>query len=99
MDLQHALTAFQLAYQTADQGDRQGLSVRPEVTGQTFQVQVRHQDQDVLRGFDVVAEPLESEGRSAAEIGQGVAEVVQRELAYGQLSAADEDGHFKRVVV
>ncbi|MGY2894905.1 hypothetical protein [Deinococcus sp. UYEF24] len=96
MDLQTALSAFQSAYQ-AD--PREGLSVSPEVVGQTFRVQVRHQDQDVLRGFDVVAEPLDTEGRSPTEIGESVAEVVGRELAFGQLSAADEDGQFKRVVV
>ena len=96
MDLQIALTAFQSAYQP---DPRDGLTVTPEVAGQTLRVQVRHQDQDVLRGFDVVAEPLSSEERSAEDVGQSVAEVVARELAYGQLSAADEDGKFKRVVV
>ena len=96
MDFQRALTAFQTACQP---DPREGLTVSPEVVGQTLQVRVRHQDQDVPRGFDVVAEPLETEGRSADELGQAVAEVVARELAYGQLSAAAEDGQFKRVVV
>lgn len=96
MDLQRALTAFQTAYQP---DPREGLTVSPEVVGQTLKVQVRHQDQEMLRGFDVVAEPLETEGRSADELGRNVAEVVARELSYGQLSAVGEDGQFKRVVV
>lgn len=96
MDLHAALTAFQAAYQP---DPREGLNVTPSVSAQSLQVQVRHQDQDVLRGFDVVAKPLDSEERGAAELGQSVAEVVARELAYGQLSAADEKGQFKRIVV
>ena len=96
MDLQEALQAFRTAYTPAP---REGLTVNAHVEGSAFSVQVRHQDGDTLRGFDVVAEPLESEERGADQLGRDVAEVVQRELAYGQLSAADDAGHFKRIVV
>lgn len=96
MNLQDVLAAFQAAY-TPD--PREGLSLTHEVMDGKLQIEVRHQDQDALRGFDVVAEPLETEQRSAADLGRDMAEVVVRELAYGQLSAVDEDGDFKRIVV
>ncbi|ANE43332.1 hypothetical protein [Deinococcus puniceus] len=96
MNLQDVVTAFESAY-TPD--PREGLSVTHEVMEGKLQIEVRHQDQDALRGFDVVAEPLETEHRSAADLGRDMAEVVARELAYGQLSAVDEEGKFKRIVV
>ena len=96
MDLQDALTAFQDAYRP---DPREGLSVTPQVQGGALSAKVRHQDGETLRGFDVVAEPLPSERRSAAELGRDVAEVVHRELAFGQLAATDDQGAFKRIVV
>ncbi|WP_229723551.1 hypothetical protein [Deinococcus aerolatus] len=69
------------------------------MSGHAFHVSVRFQDVDAERGFDVVAEPLPSEHRSAEELGQAVAEVVSRELMYAQLPARDEQGDFKRIVV
>ncbi len=98
MDLQAAQTAFESAF-NAQQDGREGLDVKPEVNGGAFQVSVRFQDVDTQRGFDVVAEPLPSEHRSAEQLGQEVAEVVQRELMYGQLAARDDQGDFKRIVV
>jgi len=96
MNLSSVLDAFQAALQL---DLREGLSVTPHVTDNQLQVQVRHQDTDALRGFDVVAEPLSSEQRNAEEVGGAVAEVVARELAYGQLPAVDDAGQFKRIVV
>ncbi|MFB9993971.1 hypothetical protein ACFFLM_18610 [Deinococcus oregonensis] len=96
MNLHDVLTAFETAY-TPD--PREGLSVTHSVLDSKLQIEVRHQDQNALRGFDVVAEPLETEQRSADELGRDMAEVVARELAYGQLSAVDEEGSFKRIVV
>lgn len=98
MDLQVAQTAFESAFDTHKHG-REGLNIMPEVSGHTFHVSVRFQDVDAERGFDVVAEPLLSERRSAEELGQAVAEVVSRELMYAQLPARDEQGDFKRIVV
>ncbi|UQN05733.1 hypothetical protein [Deinococcus sp. QL22] len=95
MNLQDVVSAFETAY-TPD--PREGLSVTHVMDGK-LQIEVRHQDQDALRGFDVVAEPLETEQRNAADLGRDMAEVVARELAYGQLSAVDEEGNFKRIVV
>lgn len=96
MDLQAALTAFHATYQS---DPREGLTVTPQVEGGVLSVRVRHQDGETLRGFDVVAEPLASEERGADDLGRDVAEVVERELAHGQLSATDEAGQFKRIVV
>ncbi|WP_135228142.1 hypothetical protein [Deinococcus fonticola] len=97
MNLSDVQTAFQSAYRP---DPRDGLTVTPQVNAGDFTVQVRYLDADgELRGFDVVAQPTPSEGRSAPEVGLNVAEVVARELAYGQLSAADEEGQFKRIVV
>lgn len=96
MNLHDAQSAFESAYQP---DPREGLMVTPAVSGEELRVQVRFQDVDALRGFDVVAQPLASEGRSAEEVGRAVAEVVQRELMYAQLPAAHDDGSFRRVVV
>lgn len=97
MNLQDALSAFQAAYQ---QDPRDGLTVTPSVEGGELRVEVRHVDADgQTHGFDVVAQPAPSENRSAAEVGQAVAEVVERELGYGQLPARDDEGEFKRIVV
>lgn len=98
MDLQAAHSAFESAFDAEKHG-REGLSVVAETGGGTFQVSVRFKDVDAERGFDVVAEPLPSEDRSAEQLGQAVAEVVQRELMYGQLPAQDEHGDFRRIVV
>lgn len=61
--------------------------------------EVRPQDGETLRGFDVVAESLPTERCSATELGRDVAKVVHRELAFGQLAATDDQGAFKRTVV
>ncbi len=98
MDFQAVQTAFEAAF-NAHKHDREGLNVVPDASGSSFHVSVRFQDVDTERGFDVVAEPLASESRSAGELGQEVAEVVKRELMYGQLAARDEQGDFKRIVV
>lgn len=98
MDLQAAQSAFESVFDAEKHG-REGLNVVAETGGDTFQVSVRFKDVDAERGFDVVAEPLPSEDRSAEQLGQAVAEVVQRELMYGQLPAQDEDGNFRRIVV
>jgi len=96
MDLQAALNAFNTSY-TPD--EREGLTVTPTIEGGRLSVTVRHQDGETLRGFDVVAEPLANEERTASDLGKDVAEVVARELAYGQLSATDAEGQYKRIVV
>lgn len=96
MNLEDALLAFRAAF-TYDHPE--GLSIEPRVEGGTFRVEVRHQDVNAVRGFDVVAEPLESEERDAVQLGEDVARVVEQELMYGQLPAQDEEGAFKRVVV
>ncbi|EYB68321.1 hypothetical protein DEIPH_ctg025orf0194 [Deinococcus phoenicis] len=96
LNLQDALAAFRTAF-TYDHPE--GLTITPQVEGGTLRVEVRHQDVNALRGFDVVAEPLESEERNAAQLGEDVARVVEQELMYGQLPAADEDGAFRRIVV
>ncbi len=98
MNLQEAQSAFESAF-NAQQDGREGLDVAPRVSGGMFHVSVRFQDVDTERGFDVVAEPLPSEHRSAEQLGQEVAEVVKRELMYGQLPARDEQGDFRRIVV
>lgn len=97
MNLQDIQTAFQAAYRP---DPREGLSVTPQVGSGDFTVLVRHKDADgTTRGFDVVAQPTDGEEKTAEQVGQEVAEVVARELGYGQLSAAGEDGTFKRIVV
>ncbi len=96
MNLQEALDTFRQSYSP---DPREGLSVNPEVRGQTLMIEVRHQDDGLTRGFDVVAEPLPSEQRSAGDLGRDMAEVVHRELAYGQLPATDEQGEYRRIVV
>ena len=97
MNLSDVHQAFQTAYR---QDPRDGLTVTPQVNEGDFTVQVRHIDADgETRGFDVIAQPTDAEGKSAQELGQDVAEVVERELGYGQLSAAAEDGTYKRIVV
>ena len=94
------LHAAQQAFESALQLDaKDGPSVSASVQGSELRVEVRHQDVDALRGFDVVAKPLESEEKSGQQLGQDMAEVVKRELAYGQLPARAEDGTFKRIVV
>lgn len=97
MNLNDIQSAFQSAYQP---DPRDGLSVTPQVQEGSFAVEVRHKDADgTLRGFDVVAQPTDAEAKTAQQLGEEVAEVVARELGYGQLSAAGEDGAFKRIVV
>ena len=97
MNLQDALNAFNSSYK---QEPRDGLTVTPSASEGELKVEVRHKDADgELRGFDVVAQPTAAEEKSAQQLGQDVAEVVERELGYGQLSAAGEDGSFKRIVV
>ena len=97
MNLQDALTAFDAAY-TKD--PRDGLTITPSVQGGELRVEVRHLDADgETRGFNVVAQPTAAEGKTAEEVGRNVAEVVERELAYGQLPAQDEQGEYKRIVV
>lgn len=96
MNLEDALLAFRAAF-TYDHPE--GLKIEPRVEGGTLRVEVRHQDVNAVRGFDVVAEPLESEERDAVQLGEDVARVVEQELMYGQLPAQNEEGNFKRVVV
>lgn len=96
MNLEDALLAFRAAF-TYDHPE--GLTIDSRVEGGTLRVEVRNQDVDALRGFDVVAEPLPGEDRDAVQLGEDVARVVEQELMYGQLSAQDEEGKFKRVVV
>ncbi|WP_019585422.1 hypothetical protein [Deinococcus apachensis] len=96
MNLQDTLTAFQAAF-TYDHPE--GLTITPHVDDGTFRVEVRHQDVNALRGFDVIAEPLESEKRDAVQLGEDVARVVEQELMYGQLPVVGEDGAFRRIVV
>lgn len=98
MDLPAAQAAFDSAF-NAQQHGREGLKVVSGIDGGTLRVSVRFQDVDTERGFDVVAEPLASEHRGAEQLGQEVAEVVGRELMYGQLPARDEQGDFRRIVV
>ncbi|ULH18220.1 hypothetical protein MF271_22380 (plasmid) [Deinococcus sp. KNUC1210] len=98
MDFQAARAAFDVAFDSQKHG-REGLRVTPDVHASSFQVSVRFQDTDAERGFDVVAEPLPSEHRSAEQLGQAVAEVVQQELMYAQLPSRDEGGEFRRIVV
>ena len=98
MDLLVARAAFESAFDTHHHG-REGVHVTHDVGGGSFHVSVRFQDTDAERGFDVVAEPLPSEQRSAEQLGQAVAEVVQRELTYAQLPSRDERGEFRRIVV
>jgi hypothetical protein len=96
LNLGDALTAFRAA---ARPDPREGLQITAEVQNGELRVQVRFQDVDALRGFDLVAQPLASEHRSAAELGQAVAEVLHRELMYAQLPAAHDDGSFRRTVI
>ncbi len=97
MNISDIQTAFEGSYK---QDPRDGLSVTPQAGTGDFTVLVRHKDADgTLRGFDVVAQPTEAEEKTAQQVGQDVAEVVERELGYGQLAAAGEDGTFKRIVV
>ncbi|GAA5531825.1 hypothetical protein [Deinococcus aluminii] len=96
LNLHDALTAFRAAF-TYDHPE--GVTVTPRVEGGILRVEVRTQDVNTLRGFDVVAEPLESEERDALQLGEDIARVVEQELMYGQLPAAGEDGAFRRIVV
>lgn len=96
MNLEDVKAAFQSAYKPSP---REGLSTETLIQGGELHVQVRWQDVDELRGFDVVAMPVEGEEKSAEEVGQDIAQVVEQELAYGQLPARDESGEFKRIVV
>lgn len=96
LNLQDALIAFRAAF-TYDHPE--GLRVDARAEESTLRVEVRHQDVDALRGFDVVAEPLESEERDAVQLGEDVARVVEQELMYGQLPAVGEDGAYRRIVV
>lgn len=78
---------------------RYGLTVSAQAENSEIRVTVRHQDVDEMRGFDVVGKPTESEHKTPNELGQQIAEVVERELGYGQLPARGEDGTFKQIVV
>lgn len=93
--------AIQQAFEAAYQPDpREGLTVRPTHQGADFAIEVRHKDADgTLRGFDVVAQPTQAEGKSAQDVGQEMAQVVGRELGQGQLPARGDDGTFRRIVV
>ncbi|MFC6591396.1 hypothetical protein ACFP81_04800 [Deinococcus lacus] len=97
MNISDLQQAFDAAY-TKD--PREGLTIRHSQEDGHFRIEVRHQDADgELRGFDVVIMPTEGEDRSAEDYGQAAAQVVEQELAYGQLPARGEDGTFKRIVV
>ncbi|SMB92790.1 hypothetical protein [Deinococcus hopiensis] len=96
LNLDDSLLAFRAAFKYEHP---EGLTVTPQVDGGTLRVEVRHQDVDALRGFDVVAKPLETEERDAVQLGEDVARVVEQELMYGQLPAVGEDGTYRRIVV
>ncbi|MDL2344386.1 hypothetical protein QOL99_09490 [Deinococcus sp. MIMF12] len=96
VNLQEALAAFRAAF-TYEHPE--GLRITPQVAGDELRVEVRHQDVDALRGFDVVAQPLETEERGAQQLGEDIARVVEQELTYGQLPVVGEDGAFRRIVV
>ncbi|SEI85909.1 hypothetical protein SAMN04488058_10263 [Deinococcus reticulitermitis] len=97
MDLNAAQQAFEANYQ---QDPRDGLTVTASTGDGELRVEVRHLDADgETRGFTVVAQPTEGEDKSAEDVGRDVAEVVERELAYGQLPARGEDGEYRRIVV
>ncbi|WP_034383425.1 hypothetical protein [Deinococcus sp. YIM 77859] len=96
LNLQEALEAFQSAFNS---DHPEGVTITPRVEDSTLYIEVRTQDVNARRGFDVVAEPLESEGRSARQLGEDLARVVEQELMYGQLPAVGEDGAYRRIVV
>lgn len=96
MNLQDALAALTTSLESLNRDD---VTMTPRVTGDGLTVTVRSTDVDALRGFDVVAQPLPSEERTADDLAHDITEVVERELMYGQLAATDEDGEFKRIVV
>lgn len=96
LNLEDALASFRSAFTYSHP---EGLTITPHIDGKVLRVEVRNQDIDALRGFDVVAEPLETEHRSAAQLGEDVARVVEQELMYGQLPAVGEGGAFRRIVV
>ncbi|MDO4264702.1 MAG: hypothetical protein Q4C67_10945 [Deinococcus sp.] len=89
--------AFDASY-TKD--PRDGLTIRHSSEEGQLRIEVRHQDADgELRGFDVVVMPTDADERTAEDYGQAAAQVVEQELAYGQLPARGDDGEFKRIVV
>lgn len=96
MNLQDALAALTTSLESLNRDD---VTMTPRLTGDGLTVTVRSTDVDALRGFDVVAQPLPSEERTADDLAHDITEVVERELMYGQLAATDEDGEFKRIVV
>ena len=96
LNLEDSLRAFRAAFAY---DHPEGLIITPHVDGGTFRVEVRNQDVDALRGFDVVAQPLETEERDAVQLGEDVARVVEQELMYGQLPAVGEGGAYRRIVV
>ncbi|MFC4639393.1 hypothetical protein [Deinococcus hohokamensis] len=96
LDLNAALAAFQTAFTYSHP---EGLRIAPSVQGQVLRVEVRHQDVDERRGFDVVAEPLDTEQRTAQQLGEDIARVVEQELMYGQLPAVGDNGAYRRIVV
>ncbi|GAA5511786.1 hypothetical protein Dcar01_00499 [Deinococcus carri] len=96
LNLQDALTAFRAAF-TYEHPE--GITITPQVEDGKLRVEVRAPDVNTTRGFDVVAEPLESEERDAAQLGEDIARVVEQELMYGQLPAVGEDGAYRRIVV
>ncbi|KEF34644.1 hypothetical protein RDMS_06205 [Deinococcus sp. RL] len=96
VNLEEALAAFRTAF-TYEHPE--GIQVNPQVHENELRVEVRHQDVSTLRGFDVVAQPLETEERDAGQLGEDIARVVEQELMYGQLPAVGEDGAFRRIVV
>ncbi|MPY66053.1 hypothetical protein F8S09_04995 [Deinococcus sp. SDU3-2] len=96
VNLEKALAAFRTAF-TYEHPE--GIQITPQVAGDELRVEVRHQDVNALRGFDVIAQPLETEERDAQQLGEDIARVVEQELMYGQLPVVGEDGAFRRIVV
>ena len=96
VNLEEALAAFRTAF-TYEHPE--GFQITPQIAGDELRVEVRHQDVNALRGFDVVAQPLEAEERDAQQLGEDIARVVEQELMYGQLPVVGEDGAFRRIVV
>ncbi|AAF09985.1 hypothetical protein E5E91_02075 [Deinococcus radiodurans R1 = ATCC 13939 = DSM 20539] len=97
MNMQAVQAAFDAAY-TKD--PRDGLTITHTTEDGKLCIEVRHVNvEGDVHGFDVVAQPTEAEGKTAEEVGRDMAEVVERELAYAQLPAQDENGDFRRIVV
>lgn len=95
-DLEMACRAFEEVLRL---DPKDGLTVKAEVQGEELRVEVRHQDVDELRGFDVMARAAGNDQKTAEAIGREMAQVVERELGYGQLPACGDDGHYKHIMV